>query len=343
MPFSNFEKSGQPKNTEQKKCGNEKTPQTSSWKERLKYYAKVAAIVGTTSLFTVDDIGDMDEQRYQSHLDEFLNKEKKEYLDSLYSKIRSEAGYEAVEQIKNGDKAAFSYDYPGKETPPNISGFEDLGVNSGMVEQLLSEDFFFPQNWIQGEIKEITYVDEVKKKQGGIGIGRYTNSDNAIVFFRKKAGKIPDEVREALPWFYKHNFAHESAHANDWETDKDLNIIERAELLTSVINRLNSENSYKSPNSYQKDEYYEIYLDGTKTGNRHAAQEYWAEICKTYFSRPEYLKQHHPEDFELVDEYVKKQDPDFDPFASGGPYFDGQTGEMLPKWKGYIEKQLPDK
>lgn len=342
MPLGNFETHSQPGDNEQKEGGKEGIPNFSSWKERLKYHTKIAAVIGATSLFTVEDIGDINEQQYESHLDELLNQEKKGRLDSLFKKIRKEAGYRAVEQIKQGDKAAFSYEYPAESEPTAFNGFEDANINDELIKELLSEDFFFPENWIQGEIKEITYVDKVREKQGGIGIGRYTDTNNAIVFFRQKNTDLSKEARESLPWFYKYTFAHESAHANDWETDKDLNIIERAELLSSVLDRLDSDNAYQSPGPERQEGYYKNYLDGTRIGKRRAAQEYWAEICKTYFSNPEYLEDNHPKDFKLVDEYVRKQDPNFDPSESGGPYFDGQTGEMLPQWKEYIKKQIPD-
>ena len=36
-------------------------------------------------------------------------------------------------------------------------------------------------------------------------------------------------------------------------------------------------------------------------------------MCGGYFATPEWVKKEYPEDFAIVDEYVRKADPTFDP------------------------------
>src|SRR3989344_351136 len=115
---------------------------------------------------------------------------------------------------------------------------------------------------------------------------------------------------------------HELGHVNDWESDMDLNIVEREELLCEVYKRMNSATAFT-----RQDKYHESFVDGTKEGLYNAAKEYWADICAEYFWNPKFCQNSYPEDFKLVDKFVKKNDPTYNVFSDRG-IFDPRTGKI---------------
>jgi len=104
---------------------------------------------------------------------------------------------------------------------------------------------------------------------------------------------------------------HEIAHCNDWERDSEMSLIERLKMLELMVERVKSEDRFlsnyvetiKNPNGEKET----LYLK---------AIEYWAEIAAQYFAAPEAFKVENPIDFKIVDEFIKKQNPGFDIFAT---------------------------
>jgi hypothetical protein len=96
-----------------------------------------------------------------------------------------------------------------------------------------------------------------------------------------------------------------------------------------------------SSDAYDKDNpksEYLLYLHGYQQGGSKfglfmAASEYWAQICSEYFTNPEGFLKNHPNDFKLVDTYVKKNDPSFDIFSKDRGAFDSNTGQIRDIYK----------
>lgn len=96
---------------------------------------------------------------------------------------------------------------------------------------------------------------------------------------------------------------HEIAHANDWGCDAEMSDEERLELLYRVAER------FQAPDRYHSNYVESIQGSDKQLEVGRKALEYWAKICEVYFSDPDRL---HIKDFQLVDDQVRKTDPNFD-------------------------------
>ncbi|MFC1662703.1 hypothetical protein ACFL04_00875 [Patescibacteria group bacterium] len=186
-------------------------------------------------------------------------------------------------------------------------------VDQGRFREVITETY--PQNWVSTEVDTIAQYDETEPlpekygpKAGDEAAATYYHGDdyNTIIMHAPTKEYAPDHVlNDLLP--------HELGHANDWESDNDMSIEGRADMLLAIYERLQSDDRYQS--AYveaieNEDEKLEMYLKAT---------EYWAEICAMYFSQPGELDQ---KDFELVDNWVREADPDFDIYEANDKRWD---------------------
>jgi hypothetical protein len=247
-------------------------------------------------------------------------------------------GTSTVRDIKNADKRAFfsREKNKNKDAKTKLSGFDKAGMDSATAERFLSENIFFPKHWINGKIDDIKYEDRIQASGDLITAGTFNKTENSIVFFRKNKVELTASEKKIMPWYIKGVLTHESGHANSWDTDRDLSLLGRVLLLDKVLERMSSPDAYKSSSANQGG--HEYWRESANP-----FQEYWAEICSEYFSNPSYLKEKFSKDFDLVNDRVLKDDPNFDVFKVGGPYFDKFTGDLLPKWKSFSEKSLIQK
>ncbi|MFH1236475.1 MAG: hypothetical protein V1685_06100, partial [Parcubacteria group bacterium] len=89
--------------------------------------------------------------------------------------------------------------------------------------------------------------------------------------------------------------------------DNNLTVDQRLTLFAEVTRRFT-----EGRNLYQS-EYVESINNPDAIENLNIkVSEYWAEICAAYFTEPEKMKSNNPEDFALVDRWVKLQDPGYD-------------------------------
>ncbi len=250
------------------------------------------------------------------------------------SQIREFFGETAIRDIEYGDKLSYLKKEKGEERkPPELEGFLGRGWTNTHKYTFTEKYKYYPRGWINGEVGKVEYVDSLKKigsegrlKGGQFGRGGLFTPEPVMYLYRHWE-KIGDD--EYCP-VKSETVAHELGHANDWENDMDLNLLERQELLIGVYKRLQSENSYhRSDGGYHED-----FLDGTVEGSYRAAREYWADICSEYFSDPQSFRDKFPEDFELVNIYVLKNDPSFDVFDENRGAFDRTTGKLKEFWKG---------
>lgn len=217
----------------------------------------------------------------------------------------------------------------GEKSPPKIKSIPSViryhdeendflnegGMDSSFIAEVLTKTF--PNNWASNiEVSVIKYEDKVKNISEGYNIkggkawADYNPNTKNITFYQgTKNYPIYENINICL--------THELGHANDWDTDNETSVDDKMVLLVSIAERLDSPDRYMS--SYVEsigipDTTKEIAEGTTYYSNAHQrqkynkAKEYWGEICSVYFSSPGLLN---VKDFELVDNWVKKNDPTF--------------------------------
>jgi len=345
MKFESFTPKDPEKESEQ-----EKIPKP-SLQDKLKRWAVYASVLGAT--FMSEKLAHDVSEFNDAHKTYTENLKAETKVDSLLSEVGDRFGEDGViivQFIKDGDGKAFVERYSGDKEETTFEGFESIGIQEETIEALFEPGEFFPANWIEGEVNSVEYIDqyvyadgEDKGSERYLGrekIGEHSDSEegSSIRFYKNSGFENIGSDREKKILSLRYHMIHESAHANDWQTDKDFNLAERAELLLSVLERMESDNSFKS---YQKKSnggnYWEGFIDGTGSGKYGAAKEYWAEICTAYFLEPESMKDEYPKDFELVNKVIQSQDPGFNATKYAGPYFDPETWDLLPEWRKFLK------
>lgn len=300
---------------------------TKSMAERINKWLRIAAIIGvsfTAGKFTYDQHEKNVE--YDNYLETTLTPEDSKELDALNHDIAKYFGDGALDRIKSADKSGY---FKKKEMvgpqKTEISGFYDIGLPKQLVDLMLGGELF-PKNWVDGEVKNISYTDAEDTKAHAA----YVSFFDSIYFFNKTEWKSDISPADRLD-FIKDMLGHELGHANAWDSDTESDIKTRTKLLFDVMKRLNAEDRIDSiwsrKNAMGKVEKKDLYK---------YAQEYWAEVCNRYFSFPEFLRLEHKADFDLVNNYVLSQDPTFNVFEKAGPYFDrdgNPTQKILDKIK----------
>lgn len=209
-----------------------------------------------------------------------------------------------------------------KEVNPEsieVKGFEKAGLSNEDLKKLWSEKYY-PKGWLDEEVAEVEYIDKREKPgkhygldKESIAISAHGNAEKGkskLFFFKSYALPETNTEKEqfiiALDW----HFGHESSHANDWETEAELDFKTRVEFLYDV-----------SQNCFKKDAFRDgfKYIEAVKNQNPnieryYKVSEYWAVCCDHYFTVPETFEELYPREFEMVDKYVKKEDSTFNAF-----------------------------
>lgn len=266
------------------------------------------------------------DQEWRDHVSSSLTETEKEKMQVFESQIREFFGDDALHEIENGDRAAFFERKENERKSPEISGFMERGwVN--MHTYVFTEGFkVYPKGWVNGEVGSVQYVDTVedladseRRIMGEFGHGRFS-SKPVMHLYRNSPQANDDSVCPVQSFVVMHEFGH----ANDWECDMDLSIVERQDLLLRVHERVISDDTYHREN----DQYHETFMDGSQEGLYRAVKEYWADICAEYFSNPAQFQEEHPKDFDLVNEQATKNDPTFNVFDENRGAFDPTTGKL---------------
>lgn len=180
----------------------------------------------------------------------------------------------------------------------------DLEAKDGRIEKETVTSFLstLPQNWVDGEISTIANagVENYKAKV-------YMSGAVATFAWNGKEIEFHPEAKKESRAYLFHALAHELAHGNDFLFDSDLDWMERHHLFQFISRRISEENHFKT--NYIMTLKKIVAEDPQNTQERfRLIQEYWAEICAQYFVDPVQLD---IEDFELVHEFVLKNDPDY--------------------------------
>ena len=220
------------------------------------------------------------DKEWRDHVASTLDKEdlgKKVFYES---QIKEFFGEESLRDIEYGDRSAYFENKQQERKPPVLEGFLEHGMTNEYV-YLFDEKFgFYPKGWISGEVEDVEYIDDIEgildsgSRKGGEFRRKGLLSSKIFLYqFTPKADSDKDEHFVSNEVVF-----HELGHANDWESDQDLTILERQNLLLRVLARMETKDTYDT-----KDHYHKSYLDGTKRGLYRAAKEYWADICAEYF------------------------------------------------------------
>ena len=191
-----------------------------------------------------------------------------------------------------------------EDSHPQLEAIEtgEGRINLEMLRSILAT---FPRNWVNGQISAISQTDKVEViEKDGV---RWTK--DADFRFTNEKITLYKNIKTHPLGLFAHVLAHESAHANDWKGNNRASYEDKLNLLFKLIGRLDSDERFKS-------EYAESKLkdsENTKLNRYLYAQEYWADICAQYFQDPTQLSM---DDFEIVDAWVKKSDPNFNPTTS---------------------------
>lgn len=259
---------------------------------------------------------------YNRHIASTFNPEQLKLKETNETEIKKIFGYGAVNQINEGDQNAYFQNMEEK-IEPDLKGFE--GKNFSVEPKYLFTEKYgaYPKGWISGQIKQIKFIDSIKESsRGNSELGGFQKGNIYLYVNPELSGnKIPVDNTTV---------AHEFAHANDWDSDISLNILERQTELLEVYKRLMAPDAFDRDNKHSD---YSPHLNGTKDGLLRAAHEYWAEICAEYFTNPKSFLRDHPNDFKLVDSIVKKKDPAFDIFNKNRGAFDPHTGQVRDIYK----------
>lgn len=177
-------------------------------------------------------------------------------------------------------------------------------IDSATVDRILAETY--PKGWVRGEVASVEQLPDRVLFGERYGLGKDAEafatcyreglSDQSKIVFHgiSERGYSANEIFEVL--------AHELAHANDWESDNEMNQGEKMNLLLQVGDRLDDE-----------DRYYSSYVESIENKDEQAgrylkASEYWAEICAAYLFDQSNMSY---QDYKLVENHLKKQDPNF--------------------------------
>lgn len=199
--------------------------------------------------------------------------------------------------------------------PIEIKGFEKANLSNEDLKKLWSEKYY-PEGWLEEEISEVEYKDEEARgiKDYGLDKGRSAGTHklseggkSRITFFRTSTPETKTEFKDFISTLDWH-FSHEASHANDWANEAELDFKNRVEFLHEITQNYSREGAFRDSLGY---------IESIKNPDPHKeryfkVEEYWATCCDHYFTMPEMFQGLYLQEFEMVDKYVKKEDPTFD-------------------------------
>ena len=289
--------------------------------DRIKTGALIASTLITSEILIKRQIN---EKEWESHITQSFDVEQKEKIKSLEKELISIFGEYVISEVKKGDERAFFAQ--GKERPnPSFVDFPESSLAE--VREVISEgEDKYPKGWINGQIGSVKLVDHLGKLNDSWSESgeyhRYPIFNSPYVLLLNTP---PDS--SGISRLDTTTLAHELGHANDWESDLELNLLDRYQLLLDTYKRMMSNDAYHDDR--HKDEnntpYHQIFNDGSSLGLYKATTEYWADLCAAYFEFPEGFEKQFPEDYKLVHKIVMKNDPTFDVLRR--IKFDPYTGE----------------
>jgi hypothetical protein len=335
-----MEKSPLPQNAPQ----NNQEKESGRLNKALKYIKISAALTFASYIGTEITLGVRAEVNYKDHL-VGMSLERKESYKSMRERLVQAVGEDAVKRMESHDKDAFILREDKKDTfpEPKIEGFEAAGLQNTSLKQLWTEGSGpYPKKWINGGIEHIKFSNKHRTviSQNGTDMSVFAQYDQiesrTIIFYDRMPTMGGVEVqnikqnfsaKEIAEWLDM-TFSHESGHGNDWDSNMHIDIDERANLLSKIINRVQSPHPGRSAIEAMTENkgYAESLGIVDKSQLLTKASEYWGDMCMNYFQFSEWFQDTYPEDFKIVDEFIKKTDPSFDPLKA-----EKQRGKILQR------------
>lgn len=176
--------------------------------------------------------------------------------------------------------------------------------NENLPKEIMDE--FIGIKFIDGEEK---MPSKYGKKLSDSNVAGYVINDGFMIYLYKKSNIDETQKNDKLV-ISKQLFGtlfHEIMHCNDWIRDSKMSTEERLNLLTSILERIKSEDRYKSSYVEAIESPY-----GDKDTLYIRCVEYFAEIGEEYFLNPRKFEEQNPVDFKIIDEFVKNKSPNFD-------------------------------
>lgn len=205
------------------------------------------------------------------------------------------------------------------DNKPTFDGFESLGLEPELLKKLWADGATYPRGWINGEISHLRIVRDEDTSgpqslnpEKGYSGGLASDDEKGYEIIRFSGYEHFDNKKtliDGLDWY----FGHESSHANDWRNDRTASFLERVELMNSVYERMGSPDHFRHP-LIDLSEFDRI--ENPQEREYVRGLEYWAQIGEWYFAFPADFQKNNPADYRLVDNWVKRTDPDFDPVAA---------------------------
>ena len=252
------------------------------------------------------------------------NSEQIRYLEQQYG-VDMIAGFLSDIQQKERVKIVPSREEIGPDTTVAV-GFEEMEINSERFLEICKETY--PEGWITTEIDSVI-MKETKVDSTNVIPDQYNLGEGWSTIGLARLKELGVTTVELYPQYSPREvlnvFSHELGHVNDWDHDNSLSAADKIALFSKVTKRFQEgENLFKS-------DYVESIDNADPRRNLELkVSEYWAEICSEYFGNPVNFKDKHPDDFQLVDSWVHRQDHDFDPVMQSSQrtvYADGLQSE----------------
>jgi len=241
-----------------------------------------------------------------------LTENEKIELQQKINYLRKQFGNKIIPWLKENteaNKEVFSQ-------PLEVNGFEKVGLSSKDLQKLWSEKYY-PKGWLNEEVAIVEYQDTESPEEiiSGFAEGALSaahkpgeKGKSQIVFFKSIHPETNDEFKELVRMLNWH-FSHEVSHANDWDNEAELDFKRRIEFLHEITQSCFREGAFRD--AFGNIESIKNSIPFVERYNK--TREYWANICDRYFAIPKEFKEVYPDEFALVDKYVKIEDPTYDP------------------------------
>lgn len=225
---------------------------------------------------------------------------------------------------------------------PTISGFEQTNQVTNEDMRKATSTSFFPQGWMK-QFASIAYVHKVVSLGENIfqrGQNTLKDKGDEIVLFdmvMDHEETDAERLRYMKLWILLNVLQHETCHSNDWWTRAPRTFTDRIELLSRVIERTESDDAYSEHVVSDAQgfgvPYHSLYKSDDIRLQKIVYAEYFADICREYLSDQEDFKKRYPKDWAIVDEWIKKYDPEFNKRALPPGPFSRTYGTVVNEWK----------
>ncbi len=299
-----------------------KTESGLSLRKKIEKIVRNSIIWAMVSIAGITAIKGFKEERAYKNYKEKVSRGRLTDYQTLKEEIINKLGEKGIRGLETGDSSAFS-ERNSEGKAPAVDNFEKIGLDSKLMRQIWSEENgMYPKNWINGEIESVLYsnnlvgMEHYGKKFKGVKSGDYTPKLGSFISVNASEEEVTHLSKLDLAEGLDFKFGHEVGHNNDWETNKDLDIVERMQLLKEVLDRMESKKPFLSAQAelFNEQDYYQKIENSDRNKMKYLqAKEYWAEICEHYFGMPEWMQEQYPKDYLLVEKYVKKTDPSYNP------------------------------